>query len=126
MFHPDFVDRLPRSPVSGPRVRCVLASKCDNYPGGLPPDSWMPPTHDMIGEDERWADIPGVTRVVPLAQPDRVHDRDTVIATQTARLWQPCCVVELRDGKIAQIGRLSSRRSMPAPLAESIAHFPHG
>src|SRR4051812_37045340 len=122
MLDPDFVIDYPQSDE---RLRGFesFRKQMEEYPSGLPPDSLDTQHAEIVEGAERWALSPGYS-VVPLAQPDRFT---TVVRLMypDGSWWQTISVIQLREGKIYRIESYFAPE-MPAPLAESIAHFPHG
>jgi hypothetical protein len=122
MLHPDFVVDYPQS---GERLRGFESFRrmIEEYPSGLPENSVDAEHAEVVEGDERWAISPGYT-VVPMTDPDR-YTTIVRIAYPDGSWWHTVSIAQLRDGKIYRLESYFAPE-LPAPLAESIASFPHG
>jgi hypothetical protein len=122
MLLPDVVSEYPQS---GEVVRgfAALRKELESYPGGIPRDSNDVDSANVVEDSERWMITPAYT-VVPMSAPGRYTTVVNAIYPDGSR-WSIVTVVEMRDDRIAGL-RSFFAPHLPAPLAESIASFPHG
>jgi hypothetical protein len=120
MVHPEFATRIPQSGELNRSFEGFWA-ELEAYPGGGP----VTPSVDEVttlGDEERWAITPGYT-VVPLASPNAFTIKFRILYPG-GEWWHCIGLIELRDEKIYRLENYFAPE-MPAPLAESIAAFPH-
>lgn len=122
LLHPDLI---ADSPQSGERSRGVDAfmMQFQNYP--IPDDEIVPEIADaqLLNDEDRWALTPAFT-VVPLVSNNQYT---TVLRTRypDGTWWWNVSIAEIRDGKLYRLESFYSPQ-LAAPLAESIASYPHG
>lgn len=119
-IHPEFVgESLQSGEIS--RGRDGFRAQLRDYPGAdVNPISLD--EAQLYGADERWAISPGYT-VVPLT------GSNEFTVTFRSRYpdgswWRMVLIVELRDDLLYRMQPFFAPE-LPAPLAESIAQFPH-
>jgi hypothetical protein len=112
-------------PQSGERIHGFEAFRrmLEEYPSGLPDNSVDALGAEVVGNDERWAISPGYT-VVPMTRPDR-YTTIVRVAYPDGSWWRTVTFVQLRDGKIYRLESYFAPE-LRAPLADSVAAYPHG
>jgi hypothetical protein len=121
MIHPDFVGDSYQSGERS-RGREGFRAQLRDYPGAAESPISLDDAQ-MYGDDLRWAVTPGYT-VVPLRSG---NDYTIVFRSRypDGSWWRVVLLIELRDNMLYRMEPYFAPE-LPAPLAESIATFPHG